>query len=228
MSLYIWMTYSYLVPQNLTTYSYLIKCQTAWRKLVLEPGKRNIRFCAICYIDTQAIKLMQQAYICFLTRSKPYTRSSFPYKRTGIKSLLGLAHLLHSISHKNVYCAVPFILTTTERCKMAMDGQQMSIAYFQLPKNCSHHLTSPKLKLVLAYDASAYGIGAVLAHKYPDSSEKPTGYVSCSLSKAEKNYSQIKKEHLACVVGVNKFHSYLLGHSCELITDHKPVTTLFH
>ena len=48
---------------------------------------------------------------------------------------------------------------------------------------------------------------------------------SRSLSRAEKNYSQIEKEDLACV---NKFHSYLLGHSFELITDHKPLITLFH
>ena len=86
----------------------------------------------------------------------------------------------------------------------------------------------PKLKLILACDASAYGIGVVLAHKYPDGSERLIGYASRSLSKAEKNYSQIEKEGLACVFGVNKFHFYLLGHSFELITDYKPLITLFH
>ena len=57
---------------------------------------------------------------------------------------------------------------------------------------------------------------------------KTFGYASRSLSKAEKNYSQIEKEGHACVFGVSKFHSYLHGHSFELITDHKPLRTLFH
>ena len=86
----------------------------------------------------------------------------------------------------------------------------------------------PKLKLTLAVDASAYGLGTVLAHKYPNGSERPIGYASHSLNSAEKNYSQIEKEGLACVFGVNKFRSYLLGHSFELVTDHKPLLSLFH
>ena len=85
-----------------------------------------------------------------------------------------------------------------------------------------------KLDIVLSCNASAYGIEVVLSHRMPDGSEKPIGFVSRTLSAVEKNYSQIEKEGLACVFGVKRFHSYLYGHSFTLITDHKPLLSLFN
>lgn len=84
----------------------------------------------------------------------------------------------------------------------------------------------PSSPLVLACDASPYGVGAVLSTVI-DGQEHPVGFVSRSLTKAEKGYSQLDKEALAIVFGTTKFHKYLYGRSFTLFTDHKPLLRLF-
>ena len=83
-------------------------------------------------------------------------------------------------------------------------------------------LPDPEKIFVLRTDASDYGIGAVLMQEH-EGKLFPICYASRKLSDAERNYSTIKKECLAVVWGIKRFHMYLYGVRFVLQTDHEPL-----
>ena len=70
----------------------------------------------------------------------------------------------------------------TQRCQQAFQAAKDSLTSSKLLV----HFDS-KLPVILECDASQYGIGAVISHRFPNGHERPIAYASRSLNAAEKN-----------------------------------------
>ena len=110
-------------------------------------------------------------------------------------------------------------------------SKECQTAYQELKKVLTSDLLlmhfDPKLPIIVAADASQYGIGAVLLQKLPDGHIKAVSHASKSLTAAEKRYGQIEKEGLALIYAVRKFHRYIYGRQFSLWTDHKPLLAIY-
>ena len=84
-----------------------------------------------------------------------------------------------------------------------------------------------KLPLHFAGDASAYRVLAVISHVFPDRSERPVAYAFKILCASERIFSQLEKEALSLVFGLQKFHQYLYSCKFTLVTDYEPLTMKF-
>ena len=115
-----------------------------------------------------------------------------PRNVSELKSYLGLLTYYGKFLPNLATQLLPLYQLLTKNCKWKWTKSQEKA--FQESKNLlqSSQLLvhfNPQLPITLACDASAFGIGAVLAHRMPDGTEKSIGYASHTLNKAERNYS---------------------------------------
>lgn len=115
-----------------------------------------------------------------------------------IRNLSSILHPLNMLLHKNTRFAwTEKQEKAFQKAKEAFMSNQM-LAHFD-----------PKLPIVLATDASSYGVGAVLSHIYPDGTEKVIQFASQTLSETQQKYAQIDKEAYSIIFGIKKFYQYL-------------------
>ena len=85
----------------------------------------------------------------------------------------------------------------------------------------------PTCPVVVSCDVSPFRIGAVLANVVNDE-ERPVFFLSRSLTHVEKSYSQLERESLNIIFAVVRFRQYLLGREFTIVTDHRPLLSLFN
>ena len=147
-----------------------------------------------CRIDSQRLQPVPEKVRTIKNAPEPHNQSS-------LKSYLGLlfyySHFLLNLP--NTLAPLYNLLHSSVQWKW---GEQESDAFnalkkLLLPAQILMHF-DPVHPTVLACDASACGIKAVLSHKFADCSEKLIGFVSKALTGTEKKYPQVEKEGLAC------------------------------
>ena len=71
-------------------------------------------------------------------------------------------------------------------------------------------------------DASKTGLGAVLLQE-----GQPVVYASRTLTDTERRYSNIERELLGVVFGLERLHHYTFGKPIMVETDHQPLTSIW-
>ena len=75
--------------------------------------------------------------------------------------------------------------------------------------------------LILQVDASQRGLGAALLQD-----GGPIAFASKSLTETESRYTNIEREMLGIVFGLERFHQYVYGRHVDVHTDHKPLEAI--
>ena len=152
-----------------------------------------------------------------------------PENVKGLRSFLGLVNYYDKfLDNRTTVCAPLYQLLEKDvpwnwspECARAF--QELKDMITNAPV-LAHY--NPQKPVVLSVDASSYGLGAVISHVIDDD-EKPIAFGSRTLTPSEKNYSQIEKEGLAIMFGLEKFYMYLYGRPFTLFTDHRPLVQIF-
>eukprot|EP00731_Ephydatia_muelleri_P021136 Em0013g863a len=142
-------------------------------------------------------------------KKKAILQAPAPKNVTQLKSWLGLLNYYSKfLPNLSATLAPLYDLLKSQRSWSWESSQQVAFSKDKELLTSASVLVhyEPDRELVLACDASEYGVGAVLSHHFEEGFDRPIAFISCTLAPAERKYSQLDKEALAIVFGVDKFH----------------------
>ena len=110
------------------------------------------------------------------------------------------------------------IVTWDESCDKAFKWVKNELI---VPTFLAHY--DPKEQILLACDASDYGLSAILSHRYRDGTERSIAYASKKILTSETKRATFDKEAMAIVFGFKRFYQFVFGKEVILRTDNKPL-----
>ena len=188
-----------------------------------------------CHFGCQALTLLGHQVSSTgiaLDKEKVRQAQGIPTPQTGtdVERFLGLTNYFRNFIPCYASLAAPLEALRKEKSVRSKWSQACEQAFVTLKSVLSvapvlHH-PDFSLPFEVATDASGTGVGAAL---YQKKQEKMCYilFAAKALSKSEQNYSATKRELLAIVFALKKFHYYLWGQKFTLHTDHKALCYLF-
>ena len=132
-----------------------------------------------------------------------------------------------------------FALITRPLQQLTCDGarwqwtQEEQLSFERLKAALSTKTTlgyfDPKKPTSIFIDGNPIGLGAVLTQEEESSKEViPLHFANCPLTSTQARYPQIDREALSIYWAVKRFHLFVYGKEFKVITDHKPLVSLFN
>ena len=157
---------------------------------------------------------------------------SAPSNTKELLSLLGLITYLNRFSAKIAELTAPLRELTKKNIhfrwelhhQTALDKIKKELCSAQV---LSYYDSYPATTTILQCNASQEGLGAWIRQVDADGNERIVAMASRSLTDAESRYSNIERECLAVMFGLEKFEYYLLGRHTLVETDHSPLEQIF-
>lgn len=165
-----------------------------------------------------------------LNKVKAVLNAPRPENLTQLKSYLGLINYYGKFL-PNLSTVIAPLYQLTKKDVPFEWSNDCDLAFLKSKELLAHErllvIYDPNKPLVIHCDASPYGLGAILSHII-DGLDRPIMYTSCTLSAAQKNYSQLHREALAIVFAVRRFHKYIFGKTFVIYSDHQPLREIFN
>lgn len=102
-------------------------------------------------------------------------------------------------------------------CEKAFTKPKYMPTSDMLPPHCN-----PNPSIIVAKDASNYGVSIIISHVFPDGAERAVAHASWIFTTPGKNCSKIEKEALAIIFAVIRFHNFPYGQHFTLLMDEIP------